>query len=29
VSLPTLPSLLAERGYNTAVFSANPWISPA
>jgi arylsulfatase A-like enzyme len=28
-SLPTLPSLLAERGYNTAVFSANPWISPA
>lgn len=27
--VPTLPELLAERGYRTAVFSANPWISPA
>lgn len=25
----TLPELLAARGYRTAVFSANPWISPA
>jgi arylsulfatase A-like enzyme len=25
----TLPEVLAARGYRTAVFSANPWISPA
>ena len=27
--IPTLPEVLADRGYRTAVFSANPWISPA
>ena len=27
--MPTLPEMLAEHGYRTAVFSANPWISPA
>jgi arylsulfatase A-like enzyme len=27
-SLPTLAEVLRERGYHTAAFSANPWITP-